>query len=111
MRTLKPYKYTKTYLNSPELLWAKASEYFQSVDEYNKTANKPHPYSQTALAKFIGISYNTWQENKKNLQAYSDFVIVIKRIEKVIEVNQLNGAIVGIFPECILNNYFKRKGL
>ena len=48
------------FLYSPELLWEYSQAYFKSIDEVNKGAHKLKPYSQTGLAKYLGISYPTW---------------------------------------------------
>ena len=107
-KALKPIQYPADYyLNSPALLWSKATAYFASIDKANETAQDDRiPLMHSTFAKYLGITYETWQQNQKDLQAYSDFVRVINRISLVIHADQIEGALMNIYPEDVLNETY-----
>ena len=98
----------KDYLNSPDLLKQYSQAYFKSVDAINTKADKLKPYSQTGLAKFLGINYSAWIRAKEHFKEQPDFTNVLIGIEININANQLEGSMMGIFPAFILNETFWR---
>lgn len=99
----------KTFLNSEELLEGYSKAYFKSIDEANKVADKRKPYSETGLVKYLGISYTTWMKTRDNLKMKTDTKNVIQGIETIIRANQIEGALMNVFPACILNETFWKK--
>jgi len=98
----------KYYLDSAELLEQYSQAYFKSVDVINTKTDKPKPYSQTGLARFLGVNYSAWIRAKEHFKEQPDFTNVLTGIEININANQLEGAMMGIFPACILNETFWR---
>jgi len=82
-----------------------ASDYFKKVDKEN-LSGKAIPYSHSGLAKFIGIEYNGWVTTQSNLQAYPVFIKVLYYINLKIHANQIEGALLNIYPEDILNETY-----
>ena len=104
---IKPIKYPADfYLNSPEKLYSKAEKYFKSVEKANKTARQRIPLSHSGFAKFLGISYDTWQENQRDLQAYADFMDTLRIISTRIHADQITGALSFMYPEDLLDETY-----
>lgn len=104
---IEPVRYPADYyLNSPALLWSKANAYFAAIDKANETASERIPYMHSTFAKHLGITYEVWQDNQRDLRAYSDFMLVLDRINNVIHNDQFNGAVVNIYPEEVLNETY-----
>jgi hypothetical protein len=99
----------KAFLESAEQLEECSQAYFKSIDAINKEADRQKPYSQTGLAKYLWISYPSWISAKEGFQEHPDFNDVLRGIEIRINTNQLTGALIGIFPACILNETFWKK--
>lgn len=100
---------------TPDLLWDAACEYFEWCDSHpwvvtkNKSRGRVKekeesptqcPYSITGLMGHLDVSKSFWIEFKK--AANEDFLWVITRIENIIETQQLEGAIVGVFNSNIV---------
>jgi len=102
-----------TLFASPELLWKTALEYFEHCDNDNswnttKTSKNTNenitytdekivkrPYTRGGLFLFLGCSVNWLSEFKKKCN--SDFLEVIEQIETIIDTQQTEGAMVGMF--------------
>lgn len=99
---------------SPELLWESACEYFQWCDDNPWVKSKKQtydkgefsgetieevptqrPYTRKGFCIFIDASENWLKEFRKNASA--DFLAVINRIENIIDNQQVDGAMVGVF--------------
>lgn len=100
---------------TPDLLWQAACEYFEWCDEnpWIQKKTKDHfkgtdveetptqrPYSLSGFLLYIDASLSFWKEFKK--ANHEDFLPIITRIEKVIETQQFEGAIVGAFNANII---------
>lgn len=100
--------------SSPELLWEAACEYFQWCDdnpwikskkqtydkgefsgETNEEIPTQRPYTRKGFLIYIDASENWLQEFKK--KADSNFLGVIEKIENIIDNQQIDGAMVGVF--------------
>lgn len=105
---IKPIRYPADYyLNSPALLWSKAVAYFAAIDKANETAQERIPFMHSTFAKYLGITFEEWQENQRDLRAYLDFITILDRIDCVIHNDQFTGAaVVNIYPEDILNETY-----
>ncbi|MES2875303.1 MAG: terminase small subunit [Bacteroidota bacterium] len=104
---IEPTRYPADYyLNSPANLWSKANAYFAAIDKANETAQERIPFMHSTLAKYLGISYEEWQENQSDLRAYSDFVEILNRISLVIHADQIEGALLNVYPEDLLNETY-----
>lgn len=101
--------------NSPELLWEEACNYFQWCDDnpWIKTENTTtekgfitkeiptqRPYSKKGLYVYFECSDSWLKEFKKVCN--SDFLLVIEKIENIIESQQWEGATVGAFNSNII---------
>ncbi|MCP4141294.1 MAG: DNA packaging protein [Chloroflexi bacterium] len=101
----------KRLFETPELLWEAACEYFQWCDEhpwiaskkkkkgddYEETEETPtaRPYTITGLLFYVDASASYWKEAKKN--SSTDFLLVMENIEKIIQTQQFEGAMVGAY--------------
>lgn len=100
--------------SSPELLWESACEYFEWCDNNPWIKSKKQtydkgefsgetleeiptqrPYTRKGFCIFIDASENWLKEFRKN--ASVDFLAVINRIENIIDNQQVDGAMVGVF--------------
>lgn len=104
---------------SPELLWDAACDYFQwcidnpylKNDFRGKDADEvilklERPFTLSGLMVHLEASQGFWKEFKKTQTGTrEDFLPIITRIEEIIETQQLEGAMVGIFH----NNIVARK--
>ena len=111
-----------TEFQTPSKLWSAACKYFKFVDEnplfesklvkykdVSTVENTPlmRPYTLSGLCFFLGCSEAAFRKFKKNIakqastQATNDintsFISCIHGIEQVIETQQLEGAMIGIF--------------
>jgi len=96
---------------SPELLWKSALEYFEHCDNdnswnttkisesekgtYNEVKTSKRPYTRGGLFLYLKCSVNWLSEFKKKCN--SDFLEVIEEIETIIDTQQTEGAMVGMF--------------
>ncbi|MGV3684381.1 MAG: terminase small subunit [Daejeonella sp.] len=106
-KQIKPTRYPADYyLNSPALLWSKASAYFTVIDKANETDQERIPYMHSTFARHLGISYETWVNNQEDLSAYPDFKRILDRISLIIHTDQIEGAMLNIYPETILEETY-----
>ena len=97
---------------TPELLWQAAQEYFDSCDSnpwvktettvsekgtYSKEIPTQRPYTRAGMYLYFDCSENWMREFKKTCTF--DFLRVIERIENIIDNQQIDGAMVGVFKE------------
>jgi hypothetical protein len=102
---------------TPTLLWEAATEYFNWCDshpwykvEANKAQTKPEdrllkiptqrPYTLSGFLLYIGASEGYLRAFRKT--ANTDFLSVIGEIETIVETQQFEGAIVGVFNSNII---------
>jgi DNA-packaging protein gp3 len=112
----------------PELLWETACEYFQWIDEHPwikneqvKTAAKPiidnegkanwppnlceiptaRPYTLSGLCLYLDCDEHTLRAYGKD-EDKKDFFPVIHAIERTVETQQIEGAMVGAFSAAIV---------
>ncbi|MBF0577965.1 terminase small subunit [Dysgonomonas sp. GY617] len=107
----------KALFESPELLLKAADEYFEWCDKhqwYKQEAVKSgsecgriidvpikRPYSISGLCVYLNCSQSFFNKFKK--KCGSDFTEIINRIENIIETQQFEGAITGIFNTSIIS--------
>ena len=100
---------------TPELLLEAAQQYFQWCDDNpwisRKSGTNPkgatseekptqRPYTLSGLMVYVGANTDYWRQFK--LQKHEDFSTVIKEIENIIETQQFEGAITGVFNANII---------
>lgn len=107
----------KELFESPEFLLKAADEYFEWCDKhqwYKQEAVKSgsecgriidipikRPYSISGLCVYLNCSQSFFSKFKK--KCGSDFTEIINRIENIIETQQFEGAITGIFNTSIIS--------
>lgn len=107
---------------SPELLLQSASEYFEWCDKHSWFKQEPiksgsecgriidvpikRPYSLSGLCTYLNCSQNYFINFKKKCN--NEFLEIINRIENIIETQQFEGAVTGIFNTSIIS---RRLGL
>lgn len=100
---------------SPDLLWEAACEYFEWCDQnpwvslkmkgtkdgnFNEESPTQRPYSLAGFLRYIDAGDEYWRDFRK--AGHEDFSGVIMRIEKTIETQQFEGAVVGAFNANII---------
>lgn len=101
---------------SPELLWTAAQEYFlwcdnnpwkkkEAIKSGERTGDiidipAARPYSLSGLCLYIGVSDTFWWQFKS--AGHTEFAEVISAVEQVIETQQFEGAVVGVFNANII---------
>ena len=106
----------KALFESPELLIQSAQEYFDWCDKhtwYKQEAVKSgsecgriidipvkRPYSLSGLCVYLGCSQGYFNKLKKKCN--DEFLEAIEQIENIIETQQFEGAVTGIFNTSII---------
>lgn len=106
----------KALFESPELLLKSAYEYFEWCDKNNWHKSEPiksgsecgriidtpvtRPYSISGLCTYLNCSQYHFNKLKKNCN--KELLDVINRIENIIETQQFEGAVTGIFNASII---------
>lgn len=106
----------KAIFESPQILSATASEYFEWCDKhswYKQEAVKSgsecgriidipirRPYSLSGLCAYLGCSQSYLYKFKK--KCTTEFAETIEQIENIIETQQFEGVVVGIFNTSII---------
>lgn len=101
---------------TPEKMWEAACEYFDWCDRNNWKKNEAiksgenagkiikvpisRPYSMSGLCIYLGCNQGYFYDFKKNCG--KDFSDIITRIEEIIETQQFEGAVVGVFNANII---------
>lgn len=109
----------KLLFEDPDKLWEAAMKYFNWVDahpwysiETNKNAilakdklikvPTVRPYTFSGLAIYLNASENYWHSFRKNKDLSEDFLLIIERIDSIINTQQFEGAAVGAFNANII---------
>lgn len=92
---------------SPEIMEAAAIEYFQHAAETKVYEDKPRPLSLGALCVFLGVNSAYFRNFEARIRAGeitngSDFSTVIANIKEIIDVQQYEGAVTGMYKENII---------
>src|SRR6478735_4662649 len=101
-----------------EILWEECSKYFNWCDANPWWRNEPikggsnagkiikvsnaRPYSLSGLCSYLDVSENYWHSFKKNKKLSEDILLIIARVERIIDTQQFEGAAVGAFRENII---------
>ncbi len=107
----------QTLFESPELLLQSAHEYFEWCDKHDWYKQEPvksgvecgriidipvkRPYSISGLCAYVGCSQSYFGKFKKTCNP--QLLEVINRIENIIETQQFEGAVTGIFNTTIIS--------
>lgn len=107
----------QTLFESPELLLQSAYEYFEWCDKHSWYKQEPvksgaecgriidipvkRPYSISGLCTYLNCSQNHFNKFKKKCD--NAFLEIINRIENIIETQQFEGAVTGIFNTSIVS--------
>lgn len=102
----------------PEALWQACTEYFNWCDShpwYKVEAVKSGdsagllikvptaiPYTLSGLSIYLHASVNYWHSFKKNESLSEDFLLIVSRVEEIIDTQQFTGATVGAFNANII---------
>ncbi len=107
----------KILFESPELLLQSAYEYFEWSDKHNWYKQEPiksgaecgriidipikRPYSISGLCTYLNCSQNYFNKFKRKCEG--EFIEIINRIDNIIETQQFEGAVTGIFNPSIIS--------
>ena len=104
---------------SPEILEEECNKYFENTDARNDwdgqdwvgkdgeevVVKKKIPYTLSGLCVFLGVSQQYFKEFKKSKTFLSnkDFLLVLSRVEDIIETQRLEGALNRYYPENLVS--------
>lgn len=107
----------QTLFESPQLLLQSAFEYFEWCDKHNWYKQEPvksgsecgriidipikRPYSISGLCSYLNCSQYHFNQFKNKCD--NEFKEVINRIENIIETQQFEGAVTGIFNSSMIS--------
>ena len=103
---------------NPDDLWLAATEYFNWCDAHpwfkvevlkggDRAGEKvkvpnARPYTLSGLCVYLDASENYWHSFKKNVDLSKDFLLIVSRVEEIINTQQFEGASVGAFNANII---------
>lgn len=104
---------------SPKILEEECNKYFENTDARNDwdgqdwvgkdgeevVVKKKIPYTLSGLCVFLGVSQQYFKEFKKSKTFLSnkDFLLVLSRVEDIIETQRLEGALNRYYPENLVS--------